>query len=48
MLEQIIGEAPLLAPLELLAYAAACTDRLRLGWPCWSRRCTSRSSWPRR
>ncbi|EID14384.1 hypothetical protein MXEN_08974 [Mycobacterium xenopi RIVM700367] len=31
VLEQIIGEAPLLAPLELLAYAAACTDRLRLG-----------------
>jgi len=30
-LEQIVGEAPLLAPLELLAYAAACTDRLRLG-----------------
>lgn len=31
VLEQIIGEAPLLAPLELLAYAAACTQRLRLG-----------------
>ena len=31
MLEQIVGEAPLLAPLELLAYAAACTERLRLG-----------------
>ncbi len=31
VLEQIIGEAPLLAPLELLAYAAACTERLRLG-----------------
>jgi alkanesulfonate monooxygenase SsuD/methylene tetrahydromethanopterin reductase-like flavin-dependent oxidoreductase (luciferase family) len=31
VLEQIIGEAPLLAPLELLAYCAACTDRLRLG-----------------
>ncbi|OBA74955.1 LLM class F420-dependent oxidoreductase [Mycobacterium sp. 1554424.7] len=30
-LEQIIGEAPLLAPLELLAYCAACTERLRLG-----------------
>lgn len=30
-LEQIIGPAPLLAPLELLAYCAACTDRLRLG-----------------
>jgi alkanesulfonate monooxygenase SsuD/methylene tetrahydromethanopterin reductase-like flavin-dependent oxidoreductase (luciferase family) len=31
VLEQVVGEAPLLAPLELLAYAAACTDRLRLG-----------------
>ncbi|OBK15249.1 LLM class flavin-dependent oxidoreductase [Mycobacterium asiaticum] len=31
VLEQIIGDAPLLAPLELLAYAAACTTRLRLG-----------------
>jgi alkanesulfonate monooxygenase SsuD/methylene tetrahydromethanopterin reductase-like flavin-dependent oxidoreductase (luciferase family) len=31
VLEQVAGEAPLLAPLELLAYAAACTDRLRLG-----------------
>jgi alkanesulfonate monooxygenase SsuD/methylene tetrahydromethanopterin reductase-like flavin-dependent oxidoreductase (luciferase family) len=29
--ELVVGEAPLLAPLELLAYAAACTDRLRLG-----------------
>jgi alkanesulfonate monooxygenase SsuD/methylene tetrahydromethanopterin reductase-like flavin-dependent oxidoreductase (luciferase family) len=31
VLEQIIGSAPLLAPLELLAYCAACTERLRLG-----------------
>lgn len=31
VLEQTVGEAPLLAPLELLAFAAACTDRLRLG-----------------
>jgi len=31
VLEQVVGEAPLLAPLELLAYCAACTDRLRLG-----------------
>ncbi|EUA92090.1 luciferase-like monooxygenase family protein [Mycobacterium ulcerans str. Harvey] len=30
-LEQIIGSSPLLAPLELLAYCAACTNRLRLG-----------------
>lgn len=30
-LEQVIGEAPLLAPLELLAFAAGCTGRLRLG-----------------
>lgn len=31
VLEQIIGDAPLLAPMELLAYCAACTERLRLG-----------------
>lgn len=31
VLEQIIGPTPLLAPLELLAYCAACTERLRLG-----------------
>ncbi|MGH3971541.1 MAG: LLM class flavin-dependent oxidoreductase [Mycobacterium sp.] len=31
VLEQVVGAAPLLAPLELLAYAAACTERLRLG-----------------
>jgi alkanesulfonate monooxygenase SsuD/methylene tetrahydromethanopterin reductase-like flavin-dependent oxidoreductase (luciferase family) len=30
-LEQTIGAAPLLAPLEVLAYSAACTERLRLG-----------------
>jgi alkanesulfonate monooxygenase SsuD/methylene tetrahydromethanopterin reductase-like flavin-dependent oxidoreductase (luciferase family) len=31
VLEQTVGQAPLLAPLELLAYCAACTERLRLG-----------------
>lgn len=31
VLEQAIGPTPALAPLELLAYAAACTSRLRLG-----------------
>jgi probable F420-dependent oxidoreductase len=30
-LEQTIGPAPLIPPMELLAYAAACTTRLRLG-----------------
>lgn len=30
-LEQAIGPTPLIAPLEMLAYAAACTERLRLG-----------------
>jgi alkanesulfonate monooxygenase SsuD/methylene tetrahydromethanopterin reductase-like flavin-dependent oxidoreductase (luciferase family) len=30
-LEQTIGPTPLVAPLQLLAYAAACTERLRLG-----------------
>jgi len=29
--EQILGSAPTLAPLEALSYAAACTERLRLG-----------------
>jgi len=31
VLEQTVGQAQLLAPLELLAYCAACTERLRLG-----------------
>jgi probable F420-dependent oxidoreductase len=31
VLEQVVGPTPLIAPLELLAYAAACTERLRLG-----------------
>ena len=30
-LEQTIGAEPLIAPMELLSYAAACTTRLRLG-----------------
>jgi probable F420-dependent oxidoreductase len=29
--EHLLGPAPLLAPLELLSFAAACTQRLRLG-----------------
>jgi alkanesulfonate monooxygenase SsuD/methylene tetrahydromethanopterin reductase-like flavin-dependent oxidoreductase (luciferase family) len=31
LIEQTIGHGPMLAPLELLAYCAACTERLRLG-----------------
>jgi len=31
LIEQTIGSGPILAPLELLAYCAACTERLRLG-----------------
>ena len=31
VMEQSIGPTPLVAPLEMLAYAAACTERLRLG-----------------
>jgi alkanesulfonate monooxygenase SsuD/methylene tetrahydromethanopterin reductase-like flavin-dependent oxidoreductase (luciferase family) len=31
VLEQAIGPTALIAPLEMLAYAAACTERLRLG-----------------
>jgi alkanesulfonate monooxygenase SsuD/methylene tetrahydromethanopterin reductase-like flavin-dependent oxidoreductase (luciferase family) len=31
VMEQAIGPTPMIAPLELLAYAAACTQRLRLG-----------------
>ncbi|OBK70512.1 LLM class flavin-dependent oxidoreductase [Mycobacterium sp. 1274761.0] len=30
-LEQVVGKSPGIAPLQLLAYAAACTSRLRLG-----------------
>ena len=29
--EAVLSSAPLVAPLELLAFAAACTERLRLG-----------------
>src|SRR5258708_31398673 len=29
--EAVLGSAPILAPLELMAFAAACTERLRLG-----------------
>jgi probable F420-dependent oxidoreductase len=29
--EAVLGPAPLVAPLELMAFAAACTERLRLG-----------------
>jgi alkanesulfonate monooxygenase SsuD/methylene tetrahydromethanopterin reductase-like flavin-dependent oxidoreductase (luciferase family) len=31
VMEQSIGPTPLIAPLEMLAYAAACTEQLRLG-----------------
>lgn len=31
VLEQTVGEAPLIAPMELLSWAAGCTTRLRLG-----------------
>ncbi|TCK21165.1 LLM class flavin-dependent oxidoreductase [Pseudonocardia endophytica] len=31
VMEQAIGPTPMLAPLELLSYAAACTSRIRLG-----------------
>jgi alkanesulfonate monooxygenase SsuD/methylene tetrahydromethanopterin reductase-like flavin-dependent oxidoreductase (luciferase family) len=31
VMEQVVGEAPMIAPMELLAWAAACTTRLRLG-----------------
>jgi len=31
VMEQVIGPTPLLAPLEVLAWAAGCTERLRLG-----------------
>ncbi len=29
--EQILGSAPMLGPIELMTYAAACTERIRLG-----------------
>jgi probable F420-dependent oxidoreductase len=31
VMEQTIGPTPFIAPLEMLSYAAACTERLRLG-----------------
>src|SRR5258706_12005108 len=30
-LEQVLGSMPQTSPLEIMSYAAACTDRLRLG-----------------
>ena len=30
-MEQVVGHSPQIAPLQMLAYAAACTTRLRLG-----------------
>ena len=30
-MEQVVGQSPQIAPLQMLAYAAACTTRLRLG-----------------
>jgi alkanesulfonate monooxygenase SsuD/methylene tetrahydromethanopterin reductase-like flavin-dependent oxidoreductase (luciferase family) len=30
-MEQVVGESPQIAPLQLLSYAAACTTQLRLG-----------------
>src|SRR5689334_11171811 len=29
--EQLLGSTPVLGPIETMAYAAACTERLRLG-----------------
>src|SRR5882757_5716378 len=29
--EQILGNKPVISPIELMAYAAACTERIRLG-----------------
>jgi alkanesulfonate monooxygenase SsuD/methylene tetrahydromethanopterin reductase-like flavin-dependent oxidoreductase (luciferase family) len=31
VMEQVVGPTPFIAPLEMLAYSAACTERLRLG-----------------
>jgi alkanesulfonate monooxygenase SsuD/methylene tetrahydromethanopterin reductase-like flavin-dependent oxidoreductase (luciferase family) len=30
-MEQVLGAAPVLGPIETMTYAAACTQRLRLG-----------------
>ena len=30
-MEQVVGDSPQIAPLQMLSYAAACTTRLRLG-----------------
>ena len=29
-MEQVVGESPQIAPLQMLSYAAACTTRIRL------------------
>src|SRR5215208_6452901 len=47
-LEQVIGPSPLIAPMELLAYAAACTTRLRLGVAVLITSLHDRCNWRRR
>jgi alkanesulfonate monooxygenase SsuD/methylene tetrahydromethanopterin reductase-like flavin-dependent oxidoreductase (luciferase family) len=40
-----LGPAPHLGPVEAMTYAAACTSRIRLGWPCSSPPSTPRCTW---
>ena len=46
-MEQVLGSMPNLGPIETMTYAAACTDRLRLGCAVFVSPCTAPSTWPR-
>jgi hypothetical protein len=48
-MEQVLGTTPFLSPIDTMTYAAACTERLRLGCAVLVtplHRCTALSSCP--
>jgi len=45
--ESTLGFGPQLSPIETMTYAAACTERIRLGAWCSCPPCTARCTWPR-
>ena len=45
--ESTLGAGPQLNPIETMTYAAACTERIRLGAWCSCPPCTARCTWPR-
>ena len=45
--EQTLDTMPFMSPLQTLSYAAACTERIRLGCVVFVTRCTARCTSPR-